>query len=419
MTALPVVAASSVIAFVLLGAMWGRPRFALVVWLFSMVMVPSWVGISALPVQSAVALLVILAIGGSLGIKLDWYDCYFSLFLILAFLTVFLGGDGPIGRTLLIEFIVKWALPYLVARVVLPASGLRFGTDAVAVAFTGLGMFAICEFVLGFHPYTKFMTGAPGYETWGSIQIRDGLERSEWAFGHSIALGGSLALAVPFVLASSFDRRFKAMMIVFVFGGVACTLSRGALIAAGLTLLLCALAYLSMRGLRFAMLTVGFAATVLAVVGPDQLMQFAFGTTAETQESATYRERLYETLMPALVPFGNSDYTPVSTGASIDSAFLYVGMHFGWVILFMLVLPLLVVVVRILRGRASNIEAGLLGQVPLLATVSLITQYQSLLFFVVGFAVQAAAMKNANDERNIRHRPAVDGASMIHSAKVF
>jgi len=112
-----------------------------------------------------------------------------------------------------------------------------------------------------------------------------------------------LAFAIPFVLASTFGRFLKVLMLIAIFAGTALTLSRGAIIAALFTLLLCSLIY-GRHSLRAAaVITTCVALTAF----PDQLRGFAYGGTSETQLSAGHRGRLYSTLLPILSPFGRSD----------------------------------------------------------------------------------------------------------------
>jgi hypothetical protein len=382
-------------AAMLVAALWRRPRLALLTWLLSVAMVPHWIGFSAIffvPVQSAIALLAIVAIGGSMGFKFNAFDAYFAAIIGIAVVVVLLGGGS---QQFWIDLILQWVFPYAMARVVVPATGIEFAVKAVAIIFAIVGGLAVIEFLLSWHPYVGWTANSQQYRNWGSIQIRGGLERSEWAFGHSIALGGSLALAIPFVLKSAFGRSTKLLMLILIFAGTALTLSRGAIIAALFTLLLCSLIY-GRHSLRAALVIT----TCLALaVFPDRLREFAYGGTSESQHSAGHRGDLYSTLLPILSPFGRSDDLALTRYLSVDSAFLYVGIYFGWVMAVMLLFPLAVVAIRLISGKASVIEAGLLGHLPLLLTVALITQYQSFLFFVAGFAVQLAVMEK------VRPRP--------------
>jgi len=393
MIALLAVAAAA--AALLVAALWRRPRLALVTWLLSVAMVPHWIGVTAIffvPVQSAIALLAIIAIGGSMGFKFSAFDVYFATIIAIAVVVVLLGGGS---QQFWVDLILQWVFPYVMARVVVPAAGVHFAMNAVAIIFAIVGGLAIIEFLLSWHPYVGWTANSQQYRNWGSIQIRGGLDRSEWAFGHSIALGGSLALAIPFVLASTFGRFLKVLMLIAIFAGTALTLSRGAMIAALFTLLLCSLIY-SRHSLRAALVV---TTCVALTAFPDQLRGFAYGGTSETQLSAGHRGSLYSTLLPILSPFGRSDDLALTRYISVDSAFLYIGIYFGWVMAIMLIIPLAVVAIRLISGKATGVEAGLLGHLPLLLTVALITQYQSFLFFVAGCAVQLATTGNTSPGR--------------------
>ena len=384
---IPLLAGWATVAALLVAAMWRRPRLALLTWLLSVAMVPHWIGFSFVffvPVQSAIALLAIVAIGASMGFKFTAFDVYFAAIIGIAVVVVLLGGGS---QQFWVDLILQWVFPYAMARVVVPATGVGFAVKAVAIIFAIVGGLAVIEFILSWHPFVGWKVNSLQYRNWGSIQIRGGLDRSEWAFGHSIALGGSLALAIPFVLKSTFGRWWKLLMLIAIFAGTALTLSRGAIIAALFTLLLCGLIY-SRHGIRAALV---MTTCVALTVFPDRLREFAYGGTSETQLSAGHRGDLYSTLLPILSPFGRSDDLALTRYISVDSAFLYIGIYFGWVLVVMLLIPLTVIAIRLISGRASLVEAGLLGHLPLLLTVALITQYQSFLFFVAGFAVQLSS----------------------------
>jgi hypothetical protein len=396
-------AVAAAAAALVVAALWRRPRLALLTWLLSVAMVPHWIGFSAIffvPVQSAIALLAIIAIGVSMGFKFSAFDVYFAAIIGIAVVVVLLGGGS---QQFWVDLILQWVIPYVMARVVAPAAGIEFAVKAVAIVFAIVGGLAIIEFLLSWHPYVGWTANSQQYRNWGSIQIRGGLDRSEWAFGHSIALGGSLALSIPFVVASTFARSLKVLMLIVIFAGTALTLSRGAVIAALFTLLLCSLIY-GRYSLRAALVV---ATCVALVVFPDRLREFAYGGTSETQLSAGHRGDLYSTLLPILSPFGRSDDLALTRYVSVDSAFLYIGIYFGWAIVVMLLIPLAFVAIRLISGKASVIEAGLLGHLPLLLTVALITQYQSFLFFVAGFAVQMAVTGKPNGAATA---PETDGA---------
>jgi hypothetical protein len=232
------------------------------------------------------------------------------------------------------------------------------------------------------------------------------MDRSEWAFGHSLALGGSLALAIPFILGSTFGRSTKAVMLALTLAGIVATLSRASLIASIVTLLLCSIAYFAKPTVRITMAVITCAAVALI---PERLNTFALGVTSEEQQSTAYRSYLYQTVPSELPRFGKSDLlTFTSSGVqfgrfpSIDSAFLWIAVNFGWIILAILLIPLAFMAVRLIAGTASIAEVALLGQLPMLATTALITQWQGFLFFVAGFAVQMAVITTRRPGLRIR-----------------
>jgi hypothetical protein len=391
--------------------MWRRPRVALVAWLLSLTMLPSWLGVDIfadVPIQSLIAIAAIIAIVGSMGFKPNKFDFYFCTFLVISLAAVLLAGSS---QAIWGQFALQWAPSYLVARVVISATGIRFAVRAVAVVFALVGGLALIELLFTWHPYAAFMADAPQHQKFnesfqkfdesfgmqrgaGDIQTRAGVDRSEWAFGHSLALGGALALAVPFILGSTFGRLLKALMLALALAGIVATASRAALIAAVVTLILYNLAYFAKPGVRVTMAVITCAGVALI---PDQLNSFALGVTSEEQESAAYRSYLYQTLPSELPAVGKADFvTFTSSGVqigrfpSIDGAFLWIGVSFGWVIVALLLIPFAVMAVRLIAAKASIAEVALLGQLPMLATVALITQWQGFLFFVAGFAVQMA-----------------------------
>jgi hypothetical protein len=405
----PVVVSGAVAAAVLVVVLWQRPRAALVVWLLSLVMMPIWVGVSwfaYVPIQSLIAVGAIIAIAGSVGFDPTKFDIYFGVFLLLALAAVLLAGSN---QGIWMEFALQWGLSYLVARVIVPATGITFAVNAIAVIFALVGGLALIELLFTWHPYVGLKVDSQQYQTWAEIQTREGLDRSEWAFGHSIALGGSLALSIPFIVGSTFGRSAKALMLGVALAGVVTSASRAALVAALVTLTLCYLAYLTKQWVRVAIAVIaGGVATLI----PERLSTFALGVTSEEQQSATYRAELYRTLVPQLPPFGKSEIvtftsagTRIGRFESTDSSFLYLGLNFGWIIVAMLLIPLLFIAFRLIAGTASIAEVGLFGQLPLLTTVALVTQYQSFLFFVAGFAAQMAVTatrhRHQDEERSI------------------
>jgi hypothetical protein len=119
-----------------------------------------------------------------------------------------------------------------------------------------------------------------------------------------------------------------------------------------------------------------------------RLQEWARGASAEEQQSFEYRNYLYSTFISGIEWFGRSPVYGSTKNQSTDSAILQLGLGFGWLVLITALLPLALSVVRLLSGRGSIAEIALVGQIPLFVSVALITQYESMIFFVAGLAVQ-------------------------------
>jgi hypothetical protein len=126
----------------------------------------------------------------------------------------------------------------------------------------------------------------------------------------------------------------------------------------------------------------------------------------EQQQSIAYRNFLYTTYSSAIQWVGQSPLAP--SIASADSTFLHIGLQFGWIVLIAVLVPLGVCAIRVMVGRGSVAEIAIVGQLPLFLTVALITQYEFMVFFVAGIAVQLAisqklmAVKGATDGTPLR-----------------
>ncbi|MUL63472.1 hypothetical protein BOO86_03260 [Mycobacterium sp. CBMA 234] len=366
-------------------------------WLLSITMVPIWISvhfIATMPIYSIVATIIIVlavTVGGQ-HIQFTAFDAYLLAILGSASLAM-----DDVNQGVWAEMAVRWVIPYFAIRILAAAAGLQFTIDAISVILAIVGGLAVIELFFSWHPFVNWSVDwnakSPEFETWHLIQSRGGTDRSTWAFGHSIALGGSLVLSIPFIARASFRIPWKVLMLAAVCAGIFTTGSRGAMMAAALTGCL-TMAYLArQQAARTVAVLVATATTFL--VGPQVMPvieEWAAGSSVEEQVSATYRSYLYETYVPIIKWFGRCpDFFPGNTSLdSVDSAVLYLGVTWGWIITALIVFPLLVIVARVVTGNGSTAEIALVGQIPLFLTVGLITQYQSLVFIVVALAVQIA-----------------------------
>lgn len=373
------------------------PRAAFVIWLLSIMTVPYWVGAQVsgyLPVATlAGALVLVPFLRGVAQVWLNRVDVALLAFVLGATaLTVV--GLSPRGTWLVL--LDQWALGYVLGRVFAERLDREWLYRALAVAGGVLGALAVAELLADWHPFVGLYFPNSSYTTWSPIQYRGGQARSEWAFGHSIALAGVLAATVPFIVRAHLRSLTRAGLLLGVFGGLAATGSRGGLLAAVLSL---ALSLLFLRKLRMGVrLAVGAVAGAVGVFASSSLFEITLSATAETESSTGYRVSLFERLLPDLHMIGPAAGTRLLSDGnlryrsftSIDNAFLNLAMQYGWLLTLLLIGLLVVAAFRVTR-RGEPAVIAVVGQVPLLLTVSMITQYQVFFWAVAGVAAAATA----------------------------
>lgn len=386
-------------AGLLLLALWGHPRRALAVWLVSLAMIPPWISVHTIvrwPLPSLIGILAVVATvfhpTFKSRLKISKFDAYFALFYVLC---VGVLAASTVDAHAPIIIFANWVIPYITARVLVSASGIRFTINAIAVLFAIVGGLALLELILDWHPFTGWDFGsASAYELWRPIQHRQGAPRSEWAFGHSIALGGSLAMSIPFVAHSSFRASVKAAMFALIGAGVVATASRSAEVSAILIAGICIVNAQKFRNVRpLAVVLAGISLLFVVNFLVPQLDSWLVGSARNDRASALYRGEIYSKFLSRIEWFAPYDvYAPGENATrSIDSTVLDVGLRLGWGVLILAAIPLLIAMVRVLVGKASPGEIALFGQVPLFATVALITQYEQWVFVIAGVTVTMLA----------------------------
>lgn len=135
------------------------------------------------------------------------------------------------------------------------------------------------------------------------------------------------------------------------------------------------------------------------LLGPA-VSTWVIGTSYGDRTSALYRGEIYSSFLPRIEVAAPYDvYAPgENADKSIDSAVLDLGLRFGWVVLVLAAIPLMIAGIRVLSGKASLAEIALVGQIPLYATVAFITQYEQWIFMVLGVAVCLLIEKTAGDK---------------------
>ena len=153
-----------------------------------------------------------------------------------------------------------------------------------------------------------------------------------------------------------------------------------------------------------------FAVIVIAIsFASSSLMDRFQGQSYEQDASIFARGFVYSAFLGDIRLFGQSPtFNPndVAVASIIDPWLLPNGLTFGWIVVAFYLFPLALASIRAFGSRASIAEIALVGQIPMFATVSLITQYESVIFLVVGIAIQIATDQTvptvSGDKRWIR-----------------
>lgn len=374
-----------------------RPLF--LVWLILTLLVPAWAGVTHNAFWEAGTLIALLVLPGlafhllTTRIEVNPGDGLILLLLLVITIGVAVGGS-PTGQAA--NFFFLGLVPYSIVRFLAPALELDWVYRVLVAAMGLFALLAIIETATDFHPLTRAFSSSPT-SFWSDIQYRSGISRSEVTFGHSLALGGCLAMAVPLALGCSFDRRFKAGLLALLLTGVVSTQSRSAMIAALLGLALFFFARRFERA-RDRMIIMG---ATLAVVMLTVAFFLFFYTDRESVDSVIHRSNLYTELLPDFNPVGIADGFSISGGSatldgeeiSVDSAILQMGLLYGWAAIALALTGLAIPAIRLLRGRASLPDITLTSQIPVLFTVWLITQYYPMVWLLAGLVVAATTVR--------------------------
>jgi hypothetical protein len=328
-------------------------------------------------------------------VRLGAADLLMAAFLLCSLLPVLTGGATLPAVTVLL---LQWGGAFLLGRLVLHRLPAGWVYSAVTVAFTVVALLAVVEALTGWNPFVSVPGSGDLHETWSTLQARGGQLRAEGAFGHSIALGGSLALAVPLALAAPLRAAVRVPAVALM--GLACvlTLSRIGLGTAALGIVLTLL--FGRTGLTPRLRTGLAAACAAAALAVVPFVTGVLGAAGdEASGSAAYRGELLG-LVGRMAPLGLSDsWYRSPTGEvyfgsfrSIDSALVLLGLTYGAIPLLLVLLGALAACVTVLARRATPPTIALVAQLPAFATVALITQYATWVWFVAGLAVAAQSL---------------------------
>ena len=397
-----------------------HPKMLAVIWLVGLVFVPIWMGVTFrvyLAPSVIIAVFVGIALFPTQGVRLGKADMVMLLMLVLSLATVVLGGAS---RPALLDVLLQWLPPLAMGRLLAQRLGLNWLMKAIGVVFAIAAALAVVEFITGYNIFVLLMRGNSLYGTWGSLQARGDIVRAEGAFGHSIALGASLAAAIPLALATDLTARAKSVIVLVLLAGTLVSFSRAAMLCAvtGLVLTIVFQRFGLSARLRALFTVLLFGVAFFALPYVTAVFDAA---GSEAAGSAAYRGNLLA-LIPDMAPLGIS---PAAYRApdgtlymrdfhSIDSTLILHGLSYGWLPLVVTSGLLLAAIVCVVTRRASAPTVALVAQIPALATVALITQYAAVIWMIVGMALFAPVLKDLGRDSSAagprrRHRYGDDG----------
>lgn len=391
---------ASLVLFVLFAAVArNSARWALILWLVTLTVFPPWlvmpIGLihKTLTFPAAASLAVVLG-----RMDREWPDGN-TIDLIVALLagTLVLGNFVHLVPSFIVnQGLFQWGLCYLAGRKLFTV--VRADISPILANFGAvLGTLAVLQTALHFSvakfPLLGHETSLRAYQTWARIQFRGGVPRAELTFGHSIALGATLALCLPFALRRPLTRRYIFIAVLIGLGS-ACTLSRSALVA-DVIVVTFGLVFSSYKPAR----KVVIGAVLAAAMVP--LYRRFVSTINDTAQSASqasssgaYRAQLFGAFrylkplgvaIPGLTIAGSQNVN-FHGFKSIDNSVLYVGLYAGGITAALYVLPFLVVVARAIRYGWRPIDIAIIGQIALVLTAAPLTQYQNFLWLMIGLA---------------------------------
>ncbi|WP_091035798.1 hypothetical protein [Microbacterium oxydans] len=383
------------------------PRAAFVIWACVLFFVPLWVGVNIGFYWAAITLLTALLIVVNWSIvPLRAADAWVAVFIIV---TVGLYAFGSVDLASLVAALLEWVIPYIWGRVVLARVGTAWVTSTIAIVAVVAATLAVVEFFTSFNPFVLIPGSGVIYDTWSPLQERGGVLRAEGAFGHSIALGAALAMSSAFVVATRWRLAPKISGVVIIAVATVLTFSRVGLLTLVLTLILSTFLIAGVST-RFRATVAVAGAVGTAIVIP--IIDTVFGAAGEEAGgSADYRTDLL-VLLEQVQVFGNpgdwhslvsGDYYLGYFARSVDNALVLTLLRYGYVPTFLIMAAVVCAAwMALRRSTRSPAALAVVGQLPSLVVVALITQYSMFLWFCVGLAItwarDSAMLGGADDE---------------------
>ncbi|WP_141217148.1 O-antigen ligase [Rhodococcus sp. 14-2470-1b] len=414
-----------------------HPKFALTFWLVVCCFVPFWIGVDNpfyLPASSLAGLVVL---GGAFARnpwRLSRIDTAVLLVCGLCLICGLLGLSRPGDVT---NVITQWLLSFVLGRLLVQRAGLEFAYRTIAIVFSAAAACAVIEFIFDWNPYYSWAVNNTQYLAWGHEQERGGIVRAEWAFGHSIALGCSLAMAIPMVFACSLRPLYRVTMAALLVAGTVASFSRSGMLTAVIAVVLSLVFYSETNRTR-GKLAVILVLGVVAWFAVPQVMSVFAEEGRRATISSDYRVTLID-LIPSMNPIGlASGYAEPSPGVfyfqgfkSIDSTFVLLGVSFGYAIAAFALAGCVWLALKVARRTSSAAAVGLLAVVPALFTVALITQFGSIVWFYLGIVslydwksrnalreiVSPSACSEIIGEKRVDHKSIIDDTSGVSNER--
>jgi hypothetical protein len=380
------------------------PKLAIVTAIATLSLVPIWIGVNLgfngnlyLPLGAVVVGVAAVAMLPVSDYRLSGVDLVVLFLGVLVFFSLF-AGNLSVALAFVLTTLTYFVSGFLLGRFAPSRVGLDWIYGAVAVIFTIVAVLAIIEFLTGWNPFVTLKSSSTLFTQWSVLQERGGVLRAEGAFGHSIALGSSLAMAIPLTIGSRFHPGIRFVMVLLMLTATVFTFSRTSIVGAGIGVILCVLFLPGLASVRTRVALTTAAVTATVALMPVVLTVFDDAGT-EASGSAAYRVDLVSLIGRMNIIGTSNAVRRAPTGElyfdnfqSIDSQLILTGITSGFIAVIVVVLALVGAVLLVLSGRAQPTTIALVAQIPALAAVALITQYATVLWFVVGLMSAGFAM---------------------------
>ncbi len=424
----PVLVAVVLVAAVLARGAASRPRAALVVLLVAGAAIPYYDGryvtraLALTPVAALCLLALPAALSGQRSLRPVALDWVVGTYLLLPALSLVLNFGRGIGAA--VGVLLSSALPYLVGRLLVSsADRARLAAVATVTVAMVLSVFALVEHSSGQNPFFTFLRPTYQADEWAKSEYRLGSVRAEASFGHPIAFGLFLVIAVVLALGLYLTSAGPQRLLWLTGVGLTAvaltsTLSRGPMVAAAAAaVLLVALGASRIDVRRLALLVVlvlGLSATTSVLSTVSDLRNSSSSAGSREAASAQYRFKILDVVLDpqqfsllgkeADLEQGQSGVDASTSNRtslkSIDSQFALVYLAAGLLALlaYVAVVALLVAAMA-RRGLDILSQAWAIGVAAVALdglTVALLTQQGELWWFAV--AIVAGVVQRARTE---------------------